>query len=78
MTLAESAAWYRENAAMCVAIAKRTSDAAKKLLLLYGAVLGRLRRKTNGAGRLRSPATPERTVINCASHEQDHHDRGQD
>jgi hypothetical protein len=34
MTPAESAAWYRENAAMCVAIAQRTSDAAKKLLLL--------------------------------------------
>jgi hypothetical protein len=34
MTLAESPAWYRENAAMCVAIAKRTSDAAEKLLLL--------------------------------------------
>ena len=34
MTLAASAAWYRENAAMCVAIAQRTNGAAEKLLLL--------------------------------------------
>jgi hypothetical protein len=34
MTAAEWAAWYRENAATCIAIAKRTSDAAEKLLLL--------------------------------------------
>ena len=34
MTLAELVAWYRENAAMCVAIAQRTSNAGEKLLLL--------------------------------------------
>jgi hypothetical protein len=33
-TLAEATVWYRRNAAMCVEIAKRTSDAGEKLLLL--------------------------------------------